>query len=93
MPLQLNLECSKNLYYENNEFIFKNKFFYEGDSIKFKLNIPNTEFNCKYFSRQIYLIDSDDNEVEIPKIMYDEKKDEIKLIFPCIKEKDKDKQI
>ena len=31
MPLQIFLECSKNLYYENNIFIFKIKYFYAGE--------------------------------------------------------------
>ena len=76
------MECSKNLYYENNQFIFKNDFFYAGESIRFKLNIPKTEFNCKYFFEKIYLTDDENNEVEQPILIYDGKGDEIKLNFP-----------
>ena len=86
MPLQIFLECSKNLYYENNTFIFKNKYFYADESIIFILNIPNTEFNCKYFFQNIYLTYIENNEVEIPKIIYDKINDEIQLIIPSIKE-------
>ncbi len=93
LPLKIYLECSKNLYFENNTFIFKNYFFYAGDSIKFKLNIPNTEFNCKYFFQKIYLTDDENNEVEKPNIIYNGKDDEIKLKFPSIKEENKLKKI
>lgn len=70
--------------------IFKNRFFYANDFIIFKLYIPNTEFNSNFFFKRIYLsnIDVDDNEVEEPKLSYDEKNDKIKLTFASNKSVD-----
>lgn len=48
IPLNLFFECFKNLLYEKNSLRFKIQIFYYGDSIKFKLKIPNTIFNSNY---------------------------------------------
>ena len=85
IPLQVLFECSEELNFEEGCFNFNKKYFTGGQKLFFKITVPNTKLDSKYFSDKFYLINENDNESEKPIIEYDKEKEKISLTIPKVK--------
>ena len=89
--LRVIFESSEDLIFEEGYFKFTKKECYTSNKIFFKIIIPETKLNSEYFCDKYYLINDEDNEVDMPIIKYNNENNSIVLIIPNIKNKNQSK--